>query len=327
MYLINCTQEIEYLEETAKFRGVWGQGAVVETDVGIAWVNQYGLFLFDGKAIIPLIDNKIDPENWNSIIGSKPVLGYVPLDRHLLVVGNSDASSSGYTYSLRSQGFNRVTNSTGAGNLFTSDMTNIVSSNAGVLSWYQDSGDTVTEYKWDAATGGVYVDIQSRDQDFKDPARRKMVKNVYLTYKVPSFTVLGDLNNNTTVTVTSVPSGMIAGMTVTGTDIPANTTIASITDANTFVLSNAATGGGDETLTVTGLLPEVKYRVDGNTTEYSFNAALTGTQTQWNTIALKPATSSEASNVHSFQFLVRGVTDKDFEIIDINVVYRDKVLK
>ena len=78
---------------------------------------------------------------------------------------------------------------------------------------------------------------------------------------------------------------------------------------------------------MTGLLPEVKYRVDGNTTEYSFNAALAGTQTQWDTIALKPATSSEASNVYSFQFLVRGVTDKDFEINDINVVYRDKVLK
>ena len=327
MYLINCTQEIEYLEDTAKFRGVWGQAAVVETDAGIVWVNEYGLFMFDGKEIVSLIDKKIDPENWNSVIGSKPVIGYVPLDRHVLVVGDSDSSSSGYTYSLRSQGFNRVTNSTGAGNLFTSDMTNIVSSNAGVLSWYQDSGNTVTEYKWDAATGGVYVDIQSRDQDFKDPARRKMVKNVYLTYKVPSFTVLGDLNSNTTVTVSSVPSGMIAGMTVTGTDIPANTTIASVTNSTTFVLSNAATGGGDETLTVTGLLPEVKYRVDGNTTEYSFNAALAGTQTQWDTIALKPATSSEASNVYSFQFLVRGVTDKDFEINDINVVYRDKVLK
>ena len=265
MYLINCTQEIEYLEDTAKFRGVWGQAAVVETDAGIVWVNQYGLFMFDGKEIVPLIDKKIDPDNWNGVIGAKPILGYVPLDRHVLVVGDSDASSNGYTYSLKSNSFNYLTGNANT-NLFTADMTNIVSSNAGFLSWYQDSDATVTEYKWDAAIGDVYIDIQSRDQDFKDPARRKMVKNVYLTYKVP---------NN-------------------------------------------------------GTVPAIKFRTNGGVTDYDFNNALSSASSiavNWYTIVLKPATSSQANNVYSFQVRLYGATHKDFEINDINVVYRDKVLK
>ena len=237
----------------------------METYAGIVWVNQYGLFMFDGKEIVPLIDKKIDPDNWNGVIGAKPILGYVPLDRHVLVVGDSDASSNGYTYSLKSNSFNYLTGNANT-NLFTADMTNIVSSNAGILSWYQDSDATVTEYKWDAAIGDVYIDIQSRDQDFKDPARRKMVKNVYLTYKVP---------NN-------------------------------------------------------GTVPAIKFRTNGGVTDYDFNNALSSASSiavNRYTIVLKPATSSQANNVYSFQVRLYGATHKDFEINDINVVYRDKVLK
>jgi hypothetical protein len=269
MYLINCTQEIEYLEDTAKFRGVWGQGAVCETDEGIAWVNKFGLFLFDGKETLPLIDKKIDPENWNSTIGVKPLIGYAPLDRSIFIVGDADNASKGYTYSVRSGGFTYLTGAS-AGNLFTQDMTNLISSNAGVLSWYDGEDGNwstdVTERKWDAATSDVYIDIQTRDQDFKDPARRKMVKNVYLTYKVPD----------------------------------------------------------------DGTVPAIKFRTNGGTTDYDFNTALLSADSvavNWNTIVLKPATSSQANNVYSFQVRLYGLTDKDFEINDINVVYRDKVLK
>jgi hypothetical protein len=151
-------------------------------------------------------------------------------------------------------------------NLFPVDITNLINSKDGVLSWYDDTGTDVTERKWDTATSDVYIDIQTRDQDFKDPARRKMVKNIYLTYTVP---------NN-------------------------------------------------------GSVPTIRFRTDGGTTDYNFNSALSSSSSiavDWYTIVLKPATSSQANNVYSFQVRLYGATDKDFEINDINVVYRDKVLK
>jgi len=325
LYLINCTQEIEYLEDTSKFRGVWGQGAVCETDEGIVWVNKYGLFLFNGKEIIPLIDNKIDPENWNAVIGSKPLVGYAPLDRSVLVVGDADNASKGYTFSMRSKGFTHITGSSG-GNLFADDMTNLVSSNAGVLSWYDANGTNVTEKKWDNATGDVWIDIKSRDQDFKDPARRKMVKNVYLTYK-SSKTITGTLTSGSGNVDVASTANLVTGMIVTGTNVPANTTISSITDADTFVMSNSATGSGSRTLTLSKSVPAIKYLTNGGSTEYSFNATLETNHSDWYTQVLKPNTSSEANNVYSFQVRTYGDTFEGFEINDINVVYRDKVLK
>ena len=331
MYLINCTQEIEYLEDTSRFRGVWGQGAVCETDEGIVWVNKFGLFLFDGKEIIPLIDKKINPENWNTVIGAKPLVGYAPLERSVLIVGDSDAASKGYTFSMATKGFTYLTGSSGA-NLFSNDITNLINSKDGVLSWYDDTETHVTERKWDTATSDVYIDVQTRDQDFKDPARRKMVKNVYLTYQVPSLTMSGTLSAVTDeedfVTVSST-ANIAVGMTVTGTNVPDNTVVSSITSGTVFVMSNDATAAGAQTLTISGLVPTIKYRTNGGSTDYSFNSALVATDSagSWHTKVLKPSTSSQANNVYSFQVRLYGSTDKDFEINDINVVYRDKVLK
>jgi hypothetical protein len=118
-------------------------------------------------------------------------------------------------------------------------------------------------------------------------------------------------------------------MVVTGTNVPANTTVSSITSATVFVMSNDATSAGAQTLTISGLVPTIKFRTNGRDTDYSFNDALLATDSggNWYTKVLKPATSSQANNVYSFQVRLYGATDKDFEINDINVVYRDKVLK
>ncbi len=58
---------------------------------------------------------------------------------------------------------------------------------------------------------------------------------------------------STTVTVAST-AGMVAGMAVTGTGIPASTTIASVTDATHYVLSAAATVNATNNLTYTNVL-------------------------------------------------------------------------
>ena len=142
-------------------------------------------------------------------------------------------------------------------------MTNIVNGNDGAVSWYEDNGSNVKEYKWVAATGDVYIDILTRDQDFRDPARRKMIKNVYLTYKLPS--------------------------------------------------SQTA--------------PTIKFRTNGGTTDYDFDTTLANNYADWYTIQLQPNTPAQASNIYSMQVRIYGATGKDFEINDINVVYRDKVLK
>ena len=63
------------------------------------------------------------------------------------------------------------------------------------------------------------------------------------------FTVAATLNSTTTVTVAN--TALIgAGQTVTGTGIPANTTVVSVTNTTTFEISNAASITGASTLTI-----------------------------------------------------------------------------
>jgi hypothetical protein len=63
------------------------------------------------------------------------------------------------------------------------------------------------------------------------------------------FTIAATLATSTTVTVVSTDL-IGAGQIVTGTGIPANTTVVSVTNATVFIISNAATISGASTLTI-----------------------------------------------------------------------------
>lgn len=58
------------------------------------------------------------------------------------------------------------------------------------------------------------------------------------------------VNGNTSITVVD-SSKLVSGMSVSGTGIPSNTTISSITDSTTVVLSNSATADASNSLTFT----------------------------------------------------------------------------
>jgi len=66
--------------------------------------------------------------------------------------------------------------------------------------------------------------------------------------KVGVFTQTATTNSTTTVTLSSINPRIGAGQSVTGTYIPANTTVVSVT-GTTLVISNAASGSGSTTLT------------------------------------------------------------------------------
>lgn len=69
-------------------------------------------------------------------------------------------------------------------------------------------------------------------------------------------------SSSTTVFVSSSTASIQAGYPVSGTGIPANTTVISVTDANHFVMSNAATVTGNVTITssfVTSLTQEIDW--------------------------------------------------------------------
>ena len=72
-----------------KHNGVQHPSSVVRTDYGLCWVNENGCYIYDGRSITNLIDNKlvetsqdinnefsIYPPSWSNHIYSSSLVGY-----------------------------------------------------------------------------------------------------------------------------------------------------------------------------------------------------------------------------------------------------------
>ena len=83
MYIINATRSIVYLEDTYKFKGVWGQAAVCQIGKGVAWVNKNGLYIYDGQNVIDVQEGVIDDTEWETLIGEQPMISYNQRHKYL----------------------------------------------------------------------------------------------------------------------------------------------------------------------------------------------------------------------------------------------------
>ena len=103
LYIINVAQDVEFLEDVHKYKGVQHPSMVCKTDFGIAWVNKLGCYLYDGRQVTNLLEKGgqklIDDTTWQSHIVETPthssMIGYVPKKRQLIVVKSNASDSDG----------------------------------------------------------------------------------------------------------------------------------------------------------------------------------------------------------------------------------------
>lgn len=187
MYLINVTQDVEYLEEKYIFAGVRAQSEVCETKNGIAWVNRYGLFLFNGKEVVNLLEEKIDRDSWYAETASISVIGYNPLENQIHVI--TGYSVTGFVYNFSSKGFERYSGLTitdAASDAINEDnWSNMITEPNGKLSiLFEDSTETNLTRFEATPSGNVYIEMITKDDPLGDPAQFKSLKKCYLTYKI-----------------------------------------------------------------------------------------------------------------------------------------------
>jgi len=179
LYIINISRDAEFLEDTYRYKGISHPSSVCKTDFGIAWVNRYGCFLYDGKQVKNLIEEgglfKISPSNWESFIGSVPMIQYIPSRRQLLVIDNADVPDENYLYNFVTTGWTRGTSRITAG----ADITNMVVDWDGNVVW----GRTGVLKKWSVKTDSTQFKYLTKDLDFGEPGITKRVSKVLLTYK------------------------------------------------------------------------------------------------------------------------------------------------
>ena len=55
LYIINASQDTEFLEDKLDYRGVAHQASVFKTEYGVVWANIHGCYFYDGRKVHDLI--------------------------------------------------------------------------------------------------------------------------------------------------------------------------------------------------------------------------------------------------------------------------------
>jgi len=184
LYIVNISSYgSEYLESKHDFMGVEIPSAVTVTEFGVAWVNKFGCFFFDGKSsprnlLMKGGLRKISETDWTAFINDDSIIGYSPKDKRLVVFSTASSSSNdAFVYDFITASWTK-----GDGRQ-SSATTNTIVDHNGSLFW----GDSDNTYGFQIWQTGAYAhgtfNCTTKDIDFGQPALRKNIYKVYVTYK------------------------------------------------------------------------------------------------------------------------------------------------
>jgi hypothetical protein len=199
MHLINVSQDIEFLEDTFLHKGVSHPASVCKTDYGIAWANNLGCYLYDGQKVTNLFEKSgrqiIKEDEWAKFLTASkngtssaltPMVGYLPKKRQIIIFDDIDNNS---TTGPRMYLYDMVTQSWVKGDNDSSQRLIDIAKTNFVIDWdgdliYAHTTDQGTFVKWDDSGDATdTILLNTKDIDFGQPAVRKKVYKVYVSYR------------------------------------------------------------------------------------------------------------------------------------------------
>lgn len=97
LYIINVSQNIEFLESTHEHAGARGQHAICKFEDGVLWVNDNGIYIYDGERVIDVTINQKTKSrrlNWGSDYYSdidNVAIGYHPASKIAVIALDTSA--------------------------------------------------------------------------------------------------------------------------------------------------------------------------------------------------------------------------------------------
>tara|TARA_R110002012_G_scaffold57177_8_gene147270 strand:- start:2214 stop:5189 length:2976 start_codon:yes stop_codon:yes gene_type:complete len=212
LYVINVSENIDFLEDVYRNKGCAFDYHVTKTDYGIAWFNKFGVYFYDGKNVINLLEKDgirlIGESDWESFITdsdtdmSEAHIGYVPKKRHLLIKDRSKRVFI-YDFVLKAwtKGANRINVLSSGNNDVHTNMTNFALNENEDLIFITNDSSWIATWNPVPADSGNFL-YTTKDIDFGQPSVRKKIYKVYVTYKSGNATtnvmVDYDINGGTT---------------------------------------------------------------------------------------------------------------------------------
>ena len=225
LHIINAAGKAEFLEDSFKYKGVSNPQAVARTDYGIAWVNSFGCYIYDGREVHDILETqnkrKISKTTWASFITTTSMVGYNPSKRQIIVVDSylSSASSGNiFLYDIPTRSWVKGLERVDAG-----DKSNFVIKNSdnratSELVYVKNNSSNCSIEKWDDTPAVGAVNLSLKDEDFGQPHVRKKIHKVYVTSKNASGISLsatpdGNTSNNLSFSSTNLNTGSTWGKT------------------------------------------------------------------------------------------------------------------
>lgn len=184
LYIINIARDIEFLEATLEYKGCERDYHVLRGEGFIAWFNKFGFYLYDGKQIRDLLLDRNGQQRvvWDNYYDVNNVIGFDPEEKTIVII-NKNQKILAFDMKATALYFR----SKGAA---TNDITNIVTTNAGELVFFEKYNSTNVELrKYNIAPSQLdssnidEMALKTKEYTFGKPSVDKKIISVYLSYK------------------------------------------------------------------------------------------------------------------------------------------------
>ena len=214
LYIVNIANTAtnqEFLESSHKFKGVSNSGAVCKVETGVAWVNRFGVYLYDGEKITNLFEKegsavldiwsdwyfKIGNTNNGNAINDCPLIGYMPQAKKLAVLTDADQDGDEmYFFHFPTLAWTKSQDNANFG-LSAENKTNMVNhygknvgssataTLSGELLWYETPSGSGELIGMRAVPRVAKQNLSkvTKEFDFGNLAQRKKIYRVYITHK------------------------------------------------------------------------------------------------------------------------------------------------
>ena len=184
LYIINIARDIEFLEATLEYKGCERDYHVLRGEGFIAWFNKFGFYLYDGKQIRDLLLDKNGQQRvvWDNYYDVNNVIGFDPEEKTIVIINKNQKilafDMKATALYFRSKGTT------------TNDITNILTTNAGELVFFEKYDSTNVELrkynilpsKLDSSNIDEMA-LKTKEYTFGKPSVDKKIISVYLSYK------------------------------------------------------------------------------------------------------------------------------------------------
>lgn len=178
LYVINVSSTSDsgwYLEAEYEGVGCRTQESVCKTPFGVCWVNDDGVYIFDGSSQPVELSLLLDDNTFRSNAGSRPTIGYNSKYKQLAVCQDTSATDDFLIYDFQTKGWS-VTQS------MVNGMSNFIQTSDGLyFIEYASSGNNKAISLLSGDLGTNQIDLKTKDIDFDNPGRIKKVYKVYVT--------------------------------------------------------------------------------------------------------------------------------------------------